>query len=124
MQKALVADDSLLLLKLVERTLTDIEPDIEVLTAGNGALAWELWQEHRPKISVLDIHMPEIDGIELLQRIKTEDPSAVVVILTADRRGATADRCTELGADGFVNKDRSDLRDTLAGLMKSTEEVQ
>ena len=81
--KVLVADDELPIREWLRITIQELGEDLEVLTAGNGKEAFELYQEKQPKLIVTDIKMPRMDGLELLQKIKERDPKAYVVMLTS-----------------------------------------
>jgi DNA-binding NtrC family response regulator len=70
---------------------------ITVLGRGhNGKAAVELYQEHRPDFVFLDLTMPEYDGFYALENIQRLDPTAKVIVITADTREETAARLAKL----------------------------
>ena len=72
-------------LKLVERIFAQ-RPDVEVVAALHGSLGLELAREHNPALILLDLHLPDIGGEQVLQRLR-DDPvtaSIPVVIVSAD----------------------------------------
>src|SRR5438132_11748780 len=81
MAKILLADDEEIFCNLLQGILSG--HGHEVLTAYNGREALKLFRQHHPQITVLDIRMPEMDGLEVLQQIHTIDPKAAVMMLTA-----------------------------------------
>ncbi len=101
MAKILVADDEWLICDLLRRILS---PAHEVVTAVNGREALELFQQHRPQITLLDLVMPEMDGIEVLRRIRAIDPQASVIILTGKASDALEQEVRALGATDFLRK--------------------
>jgi CheY-like chemotaxis protein len=101
MVKILVADDEWLICDLLRRILS---PAYEVITAINGREAVELFQQHRPQITLLDLVMPEMDGIQVLRRIREIDPEASVIILTGKATDALEEEVRGLGATDFLRK--------------------
>jgi len=104
MTKVLIADDSELMLRLTEIAIHQLDETIEVIEVKNGQDALEQWCLEQPDLCVLDIHMPRINGIEVLREIKRQDPHAKVLMLTADRHEHIEHACRELGVDMFVKK--------------------
>ena len=100
----LVVDDSPLVRKLFGRVLKE-QPDFEVEFARNGVEALERLATFKPHVITLDVHMPEMGGLECLDRIMVERPSPVVMVsaLTADGADATLEEL-RLGAVDFVAK--------------------
>jgi len=81
------------------------QPDIEVVgEAANGREALELTRQLRPDVVVMDISMPEMDGIEATRRIKTELPDVRVVGLSMHDDEQFAVSMRQAGADAFVSK--------------------
>jgi len=72
--------------------------------AGEGSGALQMWRQWKPDVVVLDIMLPGMSGLEVLQRRRAEDDSAAVIILSA--RGDEEDRLLglEVGADDYVVK--------------------
>ncbi|MBU1248660.1 MAG: response regulator [Proteobacteria bacterium] len=76
----------------------------ETLVAYGGLSALELFLQHTPSLVVLDLRLPDIDGGEVLKRIKEIAPDVRVIIITG--HGSEDDRlaCMTCGADGFMRK--------------------
>jgi DNA-binding NarL/FixJ family response regulator len=105
--RVLVADDQ----ELVRAGLAMIlnaQPDIEVIgTAANGREAVAMAREHRPDVCLMDIRMPELDGLEATRQLagpQVVDPIAVVVITTFDL-DEYVHGALKAGARGFLLKD-------------------
>jgi two-component system chemotaxis response regulator CheB len=102
--KVLVVDDSALVRKLFGRVLGD-EADFEVQFARNGVEALQQIESFRPTVVTLDVQMPEMGGLECLDRIMVENPCPVVMV--SSRTGDGAEETLEalrLGAVDFVLK--------------------
>jgi two-component system KDP operon response regulator KdpE len=97
----LVADDEPRITKLVAIALA--EEGFRVITASNGEEALRMADEYRPDIVLLDIVMPDLDGIEVMRQLR-EQRAVPVILLTA--KGSTADKAKglDLGADDYVAK--------------------
>jgi two-component system, OmpR family, KDP operon response regulator KdpE len=97
----LVADDEPRITKLVSMALTD--EGFRVVTASGGVEALAKAEEVRPDIVLLDIVMPDLDGIEVMRQIR-ERRSVPVILLTA--KGSASDKAKglDLGADDYVAK--------------------
>ena len=100
----LVADDDDDILMLVTTRLR--RDGFDVIAAQNGEEALALAKERRPAVAVLDIGMPGLDGLEVLQRIRADDDLAGtrVLLLTAKAQESDVRRGYEAGADGYVRK--------------------
>ena len=100
----LVADDDDDILLLVTTRLR--RDGFEVIVARDGDKALRLVQEHRPDIVVLDIGMPKLDGLEVLERIRADKAleGIRVLLLTAKAQESDVRRGYETGADAYVRK--------------------
>jgi two-component system chemotaxis response regulator CheB len=102
--KLLVVDDSALMRRLLAQIFGK-ETDFEVQVARNGREALEALQSYRPDVITLDVHMPEMDGLECLDRIMVERPCPVVMVSSLTAAGADATfEALRLGAVDFVAK--------------------
>lgn len=103
--RVLVADDQSMVRAGLRLLLAD-EPDIEVVAeAGNGREAVEAAARTRPDVVLMDIRMPELDGLEATRRILAADPSARVLVLTTFDLDEYVYEGLCAGASGFVLKD-------------------
>lgn len=110
--RVLVADDDAGYRLILQRFLESWGH--EVITAANGAEAWDLFQESDPSMILTDWMMPDMDGIELIRRIRScHRPNYVfVILLTARSSKEDLLRGMQAGADDFIVKpvDRDELR--------------
>ncbi len=80
MKKVLVVDDDLIILDLLKMMLSEY---YEVITATNGEEAIEMYRKYKPDIVLMDILMPKMDGITATKMIKSMDPKAKILAITA-----------------------------------------
>jgi DNA-binding NarL/FixJ family response regulator len=83
--------------------------------AETGAQAIALFEEHRPDITLMDLRMPDINGIDVIQRIRGKYPKALFIVLTTYLGDVQALRALKAGAMGYLMKAtlRRDLLDTI-----------
>ena len=103
--RALLVDDQSMV-RAGLRMLLAGEPDIEVVAeAGNGLDAVAQARRYHPDVVLMDIRMPEVDGLEATRRILTADKTARVLILTTFNLDEYVYEALSTGASGFVLKD-------------------
>ena len=103
--RVLVADDQSMV-RAGFRMLLGGEPEIEVVAeASNGLEAVEKAARYRPTVVLMDIRMPELDGLEATRRILAADPDARVLVLTTFDLDEYVYEALRIGASGFVLKD-------------------
>lgn len=103
--RVLVADDQSMV-RAGFRMLLSNEPDIEVVAeASNGREAVEQARRCRPTVVLMDIRMPELDGLEATRRILAADDTARILILTTFDLDEYVYEALRAGASGFVLKD-------------------
>src|SRR6266511_4191311 len=100
----IVADDDTDIARFVEMNLK--LQGYEVIVANDGATALALIQEHQPALAIVDLMMPNIDGIELTRRLRANPLTAPMPIIMLTARGQTADKVVGLtaGADDYLVK--------------------
>ena len=106
--RVLIVDDTVTYRKIVSTVLAAL-PDVEVLgTAANGRIALEKVAQTQPDLLLMDLEMPEMDGIEVLRRLNAAFPVGTIVLsaLTAQGAQSTLD-CLELGVFDFILKPAS-----------------
>ena len=101
----LLIEDNVSNLRLVERIVSR-ERGMELITATLGRLGVELAREHRPDIVLLDLHLPDMPGHEVLRVLRAypETRGIPVVVLSADATGRQIARLTDAGAFGYLTK--------------------
>lgn len=104
MIRVLLADDHPVVQVGLEQALSAL-PDLEVVAvAGNGQEALEKTCELQPDVALLDLSMPDMNGIDATRLIKEQRPDVRVVIFTMQDREAFLQRVFQAGADGYVLK--------------------
>jgi len=102
MVKILIVDDSALARRGTRKILEGA--GYEVVEADEGFSALERFFIEKPSVVLLDVTMKDMDGIEVLNRLREVDSNAKVVIVTADVQSSTRSLAQEGGACGFVIK--------------------
>lgn len=102
MATILVVDDAAFMRMRTTKILT--EGGYNVIQATNGLEAIEQYQEHRPDAVLMDITMPEMDGLTALKHIRSFDPSARVAMITALGQQAIVLEAVKSGARDFLVK--------------------
>jgi CheY-like chemotaxis protein len=100
--KVLIVDDEEQIRELLREFLTGA--GYEVVLAANGEEALEVARRERPHLILLDIRMPELDGVETCVRLKTDDTTRSIPIIIATAFGDTLAEALDAGADDFVSK--------------------
>ncbi len=117
MIRVLIADDQALV-RSGFRLILELEDDIEVVArAADGEEAVMMARRERPDITLLDVQMPVLDGIEALRQIRGDDPAARVIVLTTYRNEDYIFPSLRAGARGYLLKDSS--REELAGAIRA-----
>lgn len=119
--RVLLVDDHALLRTGVANIINQ-EPDLRVVAeAGDGIDAIAAYEKHRPDVTLLDLRMPLMEGVEVVRQIRERDPRALVIILTTYDTDDEISRALKAGAKAYVLKDISAdalvncIRDVLAG---------
>jgi len=113
----LAVDDHSLMLQGIVGAL-ETEPDMCVVAqAFDGLSAFQQYMEHRPDVTLMDVQMPRMDGIEALRLILQANPQAKVVMLTTFEGDVQAHRAIRGGASGYLLK--ADLRHDLPHVIRS-----
>ena len=105
-ESLLLVDDEAGIRSLLSISLVDI--GFEVVTAADGRQALELFRAHRPSIVLTDIKMPGMDGIELLETIKKEQPATEVIMITGHGDMELAIKSLKMDATDFITKPIND----------------
>jgi two-component system, NarL family, response regulator len=103
--RVLVVDDHALLRTGVANIINH-EPDLEVVAeAGDGREAVDAFERWRPDVTLMDLRMPVMEGVEAIRRIRAIDPHARVVVLTTYDADEDIARALEAGAKAYILKD-------------------
>jgi DNA-binding NarL/FixJ family response regulator len=104
--RVLIADDHRMFAEALEAIL---ETDDRILPTGHaadGAEAVRLALKLRPDVTLMDISMPVMDGLQATKQIREHWPTACILVLTGSNSRVDVDRAREAGAAGYVTKER------------------
>jgi len=104
MKKILIADDRPEVVELVRVTLEG--EDYQIIDASDGKEALDKIRGEKPDLVLLDVMMPEMDGFEVLSKLK-KDPEAKeipIIMLTAKGQGVDKEKGRQVGASGYITK--------------------
>ncbi len=102
-KKIMLVDDAAFMRMTIKNALTKAGYD-NIIEASDGQIAVETYQKEHPDLVIMDITMPNMDGIQALQAIKTADPEARVVMCSAMGQEAMVVEAIKLGAKDFIVK--------------------
>jgi DNA-binding NarL/FixJ family response regulator len=109
--RILVADDHSVVREGLVSLIKRKSDMVVVGEASNGREAVDLWKEHRPDVTVLDLRMPELDGVGAIKEIRELDENAHIVVLTTYDGDEDIYRAIKAGAKAYLLKDTA--RDAL-----------
>lgn len=110
MIRIVIADD-LSMLRQGIQVILEQDSEMEVVgLASNGKEAYELCCEHKPDVVLMDMRMPEFDGVYGTKKIKEECPESRVLILTTFDDDETVAEAMESGADGYILKEMDNVK--------------
>jgi DNA-binding NarL/FixJ family response regulator len=113
--RVLIADDHVTVLEGLA-AIIGRQGDMKVVAeAADGREAVDLWQRHRPDVSLLDLRMPTLDGVGAIDEIRRESSSARIIVLTTFDSDNEVAGAIKAGAKGYLLKDarREDLLDCI-----------
>lgn len=104
--KYLVVDDHTLIREAMQAVLQALDPEAVVLEAGTATKARALMagDEHAIDLVLLDLRLPDADGMQLLEEFRSGHPAMAVVLISGERDAATVRAALEAGAAGFIPK--------------------
>ena len=102
--RVVVADDFPLVREGIVRAL-DVDPAIEVVgQAENGQAALELAQQLEPDVLILDLRMPDLGGLAVLDKLRTSRPEIRIIVMTASEQASALLDAVAAGAAGYLSK--------------------
>ena len=108
-RRILIADDNHANRELL-RSMLQRFTETELHVANDGAAAAEAYRELKPQITLLDINMPGMDGFAVLEEIRTVEPDAFVVMVSAHSGVETVQKALKHGVGGYIVKPYSAQR--------------
>ena len=101
-KKILIVDDEAHIAEILRFNLNI--KGFEVIIADNGKIGLELWKKHNPDLVVIDLMMPEIDGIGVIGEIRKVDLDIPLLVLSAKDQVKEKVKCLNLGVDDYLSK--------------------
>jgi CheY-like chemotaxis protein len=104
-RKILYVEDNLSNVTLIEHMLRE-QPEIQLITAMQGQLALDLARKHSPDVILLDLHLPDLPGWDVLSQLQREETTRhiPVVIISADATSGQIERLMAAGAHAYLTK--------------------
>src|SRR5688572_22900823 len=103
--RILIADDHLVLRMGLESLINRQQDMTVVAEAANGAEVVDLYKTHRPDVTLMDLRMPGLSGVEALHAITAFDSAARVIVLTIHKGDEAVYQAVRAGAKGYLIKD-------------------
>ncbi|MFZ3046471.1 MAG: response regulator transcription factor [Desulfatirhabdiaceae bacterium] len=104
MINVLLADDHSIVRAGLRRIVEESGDMVVIAEASNGREAIQMAQKNPPDVAVIDISMPDVDGLEVTQHLLTEYPNLPIIILTMHEEDQYVVRAMESGAMGYITK--------------------
>ena len=102
MKKVLITDDEIEIVEFLSSFLK--RKNVQVTVATDGSKALQLFQEQHPDLVLLDIGIPILDGLKVLEKIKKERPDVKVIMVTGKGDQDSIAQADKLGADDYLTK--------------------
>jgi len=122
MDTILVIDDERNIRTLVSRVLA--QDDVEVHTAGTGKEGLELAEELSPDVSLVDLRLPDMDGIQVVRELKAKHPDSAVIMITAFGHIESAVAAIKTGATDYLEKPFQHLEKLRISVSRALDEVK
>ena len=104
MSKILIVDDEVKACGLLKRILETDKNEYDIMTSNSGVDALEKVKSFDPTLILLDIKMPDMDGMEVLRQVRKFDKDVGIIMLTAIIDQEVADEAFRMGADDYITK--------------------
>ena len=121
--RVLVVDDDPILRTQIKHLASRFVSEIQV--AADGIEGLERWRQWQPNVVVTDIFMPRMNGLEMSEVIKIEDPDAQIIVITSDRDSESLRRALLIGVERYITKpvDMHLLADAIAKCVRDQQQT-
>ena len=119
--KILIADDHYLIAKLIKMMLITAQENYIVELAKSSTEVFDYLKKHKTDLILLDIDMPEIDGLQVLKKAKIEYPETKILMISNHTEAWIIKRALKLGADGYISKyaDSDEILTAIKSILKN-----
>lgn len=124
--EVMIADDHILMREGIKQLL-EFDGNIRVIAeAGNGSECLEKLKVFHPDVLLLDINMPEINGMEVLKKVKADKVDSKILMLTVHNEVEYLIRALDIGVDGYIMKDSesSELKKAIYMILDGKRYIQ
>jgi len=102
--RVMIADDDQEMRRSTRLMMTYVENARVVAIAQDGREALELARQHHPDVALMDVNMPQLDGLSAIEVLMRENPEMVCIVISAERQTATLQEAMRVGARGYLIK--------------------
>ena len=102
----LIVEDQDLMRRMLREYLQSAYPDAAIMEAADGARALELCGSHSPQLVLMDVRLPDANGIDLTAQVKEMLPETAVIIVSQHAGRAYVERARAAGAFAYITKDK------------------
>ena len=126
MTKILIVDDHAMIRTGLRQVCAALSPGVSVLEADNAQSALALQKSEQPRLTILDLNMPGVSGLELLRQLLESDANARVLVFSMHGEPVYAAKALEIGARGYLSKNASpeELRTGLMRILSGSTYVE
>ena len=126
MTKILIVDDHAMIRTGLRQVCAHLSPGASVLEADGAGSALALQKSEQPRLTILDLNMPGVSGLELLRQLLESDANARVLVFSMHGEPVYAAKALEIGARGYLSKNASpeELRTALSRVLSGSTYVE
>ena len=111
MKKILIIDDERMITRALSRALAHDRLEIE--TASDGQEGLEKFKSFQPDLILLDLLMPKVSGMEVLEKIRSQGSKTPIILMTAYGDAQTQEKAKELGISAYLTKPFNNIEDII-----------
>lgn len=106
--KILVVDDSIFMQKTLTRIIENHFSQVTLFTGSNGLQGLKVYESEKPDIIIVDLLMPVMTGLEMIETVRKSDNKVKIIVLTADVQKSVFNEIEPLSVEALINKPLND----------------